>query len=133
MTCRQALCLAVICIALYFLTGCIGSRSTQTETGMISGVIAGQVVAVKWTRDTEGHVNVEIPPALISAAMSGTSTTPWGAIIAGGVSLIGAAYAGRTSGTAAGQTQRANEHKADADEAWARLLEAAGQPKSKPA
>lgn len=123
MTRRSALCLAVIVIAVYLLTGCIGSR--QTETGLVSGVIAGQPVAIKWTRDTEGHMNVEIPPALISAAVSGANTTPWGALGAGLVSLVLAGVAGRTSGTAGAQTQRANEHKADADEAWAKLLQSA--------
>src|SRR4051812_46608147 len=116
MTNRQAMCLAVICIALCLLTGCLGTR--QTETGAASGVIAGQPMVVKWTRDTEGHTSVELPPELMSAVGAAAGATPWGALIAGGVSIAAAAIAGRQTGVAKVQSQRAEEHKADAAEGW---------------
>jgi hypothetical protein len=115
MTRRQAMCLAVICIALYLLTGCLGTR--QAEKGVVSGVISGQPVVLNWTRDTDSSVKLDIPPELISGLVSGASATPWGALIAGGASIVGAFAAAKAQANA----KRADEHKADADEAWARL------------
>jgi hypothetical protein len=108
-------------LALYCLTGCLG-QSTR-ETGAVTGVVAGQPVAVTWRRDAEGHTTLEIPPALINAATAAAGATPWGALIAGGVSVAMAAVAGRQSGVAKVQAQRADEHKADADEGWAKATE----------
>ncbi len=108
------MCLAVIAIALYLLTGCLDSR--QSETGRASGVIAGQPVVLKWTRDTEGTTNIELPPALISGLASGASATPWGALLAGGASIVGAWAAAKAQANA----KRAEEHKADAAEGWAK-------------
>lgn len=121
MKCRTAYCaaIALIALALLLLSGCLGQR--QTETGAISGVVAGQPIVVKWTRDGESHTNLEIPPEVISGLTSGLSATPWGALIAGGVSIAAAAIAGRQSGVAKVQTARADEHKADSDEAWDKL------------
>jgi hypothetical protein len=114
---RNAMCLAVVIIALYFLTGCWGTR--QTESGEASGIVAGQPVVVKWTRDSDSHTNIEIPPALVSAMTSGLGTTPWGAVLAGGASIVGAWAAAK----AQSNSKRADEHKADADEAWAKLVD----------
>jgi hypothetical protein len=107
-------------LALYCLTGCLGHSSR--ETGAVSGVVAGQPVAITWRRDSEGHTTLEIPPALINAATAAANSTPWGALITGGVSLALAAVAGHQRGVAAVQTQRADEHKADADEGWSEAL-----------
>ncbi len=120
---RTAMCLAVVMIALYLLTGCLGLSRTQAEKGAVSGVIAGQPVVVQWTRDTEGTTNVEIPPALVSALSTGVSATPWGALITGAASVVGAWSLARSQA----QKTRADEHKADADEAWNKL--AAAEPK----
>ncbi len=113
---RTAMCLAVVMIALYLLTGCLGTR--QSETGRASGVISGQPVVVQWTRDTEGTVNLELPPALISGLTSGASATPWGALLAGGASIVGAWAAAKAQANA----KRAEEHKADAAEGWAEAM-----------
>ncbi len=117
----------MIALAL-LLSGCLGSR--QAETGQVSGVISGQPLVLKWTRDTENHTNLEIPPAVISALNAGASATPWGALIAGGVSIAMAAVAGRQSGVAKVQAQRADEHKADADAGWSEALKVS--PETKP-
>ncbi len=120
---RQALCLAVVMIALYFLTGCDVFRHSQSEQGLVSGVISGQPVVIKWTRDTEGTTKIEIPDALISGALAGVNATPWGALITGGVSVVAAAFAANRQAAATAANVRAEEHKADAAEGWAKATE----------
>ncbi len=128
MKCRTALCFAVVLIALaLMLCGCIGQR--QSETGAVSGVVAGQPLVLKWTRDTEGTTSLDIPPALVSALSGAAGATPWGALIAGGASVIAAAVAANRQAAAKAATARADEHKADSDEAWDRLTNP--QPASK--
>jgi hypothetical protein len=107
-------------LALYCLTGCLGQ--TTRETGQASGMIAGQPVVITWKRDSEGHTSVELPPALISGLSAAANSTPWGALIAGGVSVVAAAVAGRQTGVAKVQAIRADEHKADADAGWSEAL-----------
>jgi hypothetical protein len=107
-------------LALYCLTGCLGQ--TTRETGQASGMIAGQPLVVTWKRDSEGHTSVELPPALISGLSAAANSTPWGALIAGGVSVVAAAVAGRQTGVAKVQAIRADEHKADAAEGWSEAL-----------
>ncbi len=81
-------------------------------------MISGQPVVLKWTRDTEGQTTLEIPPALMTAATS----TPWGALFAGGASLVAAAVAANRQAAASAANKRADEHKADAAEGWAEAL-----------
>ncbi len=120
MTRRQAMCLAVIMIALYLLTGCLGTR--QSETGAVTGVVAGQPLVLKWTRDTEGQTTLEIPPALLTAATAAAGATPWGGIVATALALLPAIWGANRQGAATAANTRADEHKADSDEAWAKLV-----------
>jgi hypothetical protein len=122
MKCRTALCLAVAMIALCLLTSCLGR--SESERGAVSGVIAGQPVAVTWTRDSEGRTTLEIPPALLNAAGAAANATPWGALLTGGASAVAAAAAAY----ARAQSQRASEHKSDAAEGWAEALKTKKDP-----
>lgn len=122
MTRRTALCLAVICLAIYFLTGCL-TRSDE-ERGSASGVVAGQPLDIKWSKSSTGNTSVEVSPALVSALTAGANATPWGVLITGGLSLVSAWVAGQNRGTAVAATARANEHKADSDEAWDMIAKA---------
>jgi uncharacterized protein YceK len=74
-------------IAVYLLSGCALFGRTQAETGAVQGVVAGQPVAVKWTRDTEGKTTVELPPALMQAA-GALIPSPWREVADAGLTLL---------------------------------------------
>ncbi len=112
--------LDVVMIALAFLLcGCFSNRSA--ETGAVTGVVAGQPVVLKWTRDTEGTTTVDIPPALITAATD-AATGNWMDLAiktAAGISVAVAAWNAKGAQAA---NKRADEHKADAAEGWAEAM-----------
>ena len=72
-------------IALYLLCGCLGR--TQTEQGAIQGTVAGQPVAVKWTRDTSGETHIDLPPG-IAQAVGNFLPEPWRTVIDSGLTLL---------------------------------------------
>ncbi len=122
---RTAMCLAVIAIALYLLTGCAETRvQKQTQTDRSgSAHIAGQVnglpvdVVIDFNSQTNGkaqelrQVNVTVPPALGGVAQLVALLTTGGGLGAVGL-LIRNLMA------------QANTHKENENEAWDLLLKA---------
>lgn len=103
----------LLILAVLALPGCL--RSQMTETGAVHGVLNGQPVAVEWQRDSEGRTSVVLPPIVTAAA--GFLPPPWGDIATGVMGLIaaGGLVAAKKNGV------RADEHKADAIEGWAKV------------
>lgn len=105
--------LILILTAAVALPGCL--RSQVSETGAVHGVLNGQPVAVEWQHDSEGRTSVVLPPIMTAAA--GFLPAPWGDIATGIMGLIaaGGLVAAKKNGA------RADEHKADAAEGWAKV------------
>jgi hypothetical protein len=103
----------ILCLSL---GGC-GFATRDMETGAVSGQLNGFPVELKWQRDGEGNVRVQLPP--IATVAAGLIPPPWGEIASGLLALL----AGSSAVAARMCSKRAEEHKADAEEGWKRALE----------
>ena len=120
MNTRRAILLAAVMVGLYWLTGC--TSRDESENGQAAGVFNGQPLAVRWSRDSHGTTTIDVPPALMSAMQGASAATPWGPLVAGGLSTVLAAYAAHQRAQASAAKLRAEEHKADAAEGWAEAM-----------
>lgn len=109
--------LILLLTAVLLVSGC-GSRQETKEHGTAVGQFNGTPLQVEWKRDSEGTTTVLVPPLVTAAA--GLLPSPWGDIATAVLALTtgGAAIAARS------QKQRADEHKADADEGWQHAIDA---------
>jgi len=118
--------LVLLCLIVAItLSGCNVSSSTlkEMEQGAIAGTFNGQPVEIRWARQKNGEVKVDlnIPINPQTAAKVIASATPWGEIILGGMTLLTGALAGHQAAAAKKERNRADFHEKDAEEGYQKL------------
>lgn len=108
----------LLLIAVLSLSGCGLSRS-DTETGTVAGQLNGAPVELKWQRDSEGDIRIQLPPVAQMAAS--VLPPPWGTV----ATLLASGLTAASGAFALSAKKRADEHKADAAEGWKLALDGA--------
>ncbi len=125
---NRLLLLLLSLLAALSLSSCNVSSSTlkEMEQGAIAGTFNGQPVEIRWARQKNGEVKVDLnipitPQTVIKAA---AAATPWGEIILGGISLLSTAVAGHGLSAARKEKRRADFHEKDAEDGYQKLDQA---------